>query len=206
MTASEISARVDSILQRASEGITVDEYKKSVYLTEAQEFFVSDVLSKYEYGDYIRHVLGPVLGNRTVTSFTSVKAGEYIVAGFTGMKAVLYEVSNTIIETIPLDYNDIHHTMKNPFRKPDGEIVWRTTENNIAILRSSVPITSYFYVYCKEITPIVLEDLPTNLDIKGVTTETTSVLPYDSVLQIIDLACKKILEDKSKFSVQVPEN
>lgn len=201
MEVQEISNRLDYALSKAEGGIILDEYNKSLYLTKAQTTLVEAALTNYEYGDILRHILGKLIQSYNATTFVSTEANWYTIPAPTEVKSVFYEVLNTDnIKVIPLDYNDIHKIRNNPFRKPDKKIAYRVTGNNIfSIFTTETPV-KYTCVYCKEPGPVVLENLPTTLAIKGVNTPTTSVLPYDSIIKIIELAVRLILQDKQIFS------
>ena len=207
MTVEEISSRLDEELQRRIGGIIVDEYTKSLYLTKAQSVFVTEVLRNYEYGDEIRHILGKLLKSEKEASFSPGTQGSHTVVLQSDIKAIVYESVDDSKPVIPLDWNDIHYTLKNPFREPDDSIAYRVTENNKAYIFSKPAPISYEYVYCEIPKPVVLENLPPGLEIQNVTTETESVLPYDSILTVITLAADLIYKDTMKFANtgQAPE-
>jgi hypothetical protein len=200
MEVQEISSRLDYALQQAKGGLILDEYQKSLYITKAQVLFVDDVLSKYEYGDTIRHILGPLIVKAEETSFSNEGTDLYGVTPEFGIKSILYEEVNAQVMTIPLDYNDIHDARVNPFRKPYKKLAYRITGNDILTIFSSEIPTVYKYDYCKEPQAIVLETIPTELAIQGIETETESELPYDSVMKVIDLAVVEILRDIQRLT------
>ena len=201
MEIQEISARLDTALQKAKGGLILDEYTKSLYLTKAQALFVEAMLARYEYGDALRHVLGSMLNSVTVNSFTYEGIDLYGLVPETDILSILYEELNAEkIATIPLDYNDIHDARVNPFRKPYKKLAYRITGNKKLTIFSTETVTQYFYDYCREPLPIVLEALPSPLNIQGSDTEVNSVLPYDSMLKVIDLAVQEIIKDISILS------
>lgn len=200
METNEISSRLDSALQKAKGGIIIDEYVKSLYLTKAQAKFVGMMLSQYEYGDVLRHSLGTMLTDKEDITF-DVEGDEYTVDAEDNVKAIVYEeINDTKVTTIPLDYNDIHDARLNPFRKPYKKLAYRITGNKKLTIFSSEIVTRYFYVYCKNPGPIVLEAMPTETPIDGVIVETKSELPYDSMLEVIDLTVIEIIKDISILS------
>lgn len=172
-------------------------------MTRAQSEFVDTVLMQYEYGDHIRHILGKLLVEKILTGADVSGTGDgFVVLPLeTAVKQIVYEVTNDVIETIPLDFNDIHDTTrKNPFRVPNADIAYRVTLDNNINLFTSETLLKYHYIYCKVPGPIILENLPHELKVQGLSVSTTSELPYDSILQIINLAAQELFNDKARFA------
>lgn len=205
MEAQEISSRLDYALQQTKGGLILDEYQKSLYMTKAQVAFVDSALAQYEYGDVLRHILGRLIVDKTISSFTETTPEMYEIEVEGDIKSVLYEEVNAQVMTIPLDYNDIHDARVNPFRKPYKNLVYRITGNEKFLIFSSEIPTSYKYTYCKEPQAIVLEAIPTELAIQGISVETTSELPYDSIIKVIDLAVLEVLKDAQRVTVPKKE-
>lgn len=202
MEAREISDRIDYALSKSGGGIAVDEYSKSLYVTRAQSYVVDKALREYEYGDNIRHILGKLLIEKTLgpTDIITTGVGTIDLPLEPDVKQIVYEVTNTNLETIPMDYNDIHEITRSVFRKPSSEIAYRVTEDNVCKLYTSEAFVNYKYIYCKTPKPIVLEALPLGLAVQGVSTELTSELPYDTVLRVVDVAAQLLFRDKAKFA------
>ena len=198
MELKEISARIDYLLKRDSAGIIVDEYVKSLYLTWAQVMFVDQALAAYEYTDALRHILTGLLIESSLTSPTILN-DYYSFPTPEGIKSIVYESVNDDIKTIPLDFNDIHKTRPNPFRKPYSELAYRITNSEKLTIFSSMVITKYYFVYCEEPGPIILEAIPAKIAIKGVSIATKSKLPYDSIMKIIDIAVGGIIQQEGIF-------
>jgi len=206
MTVQEISNRLDTLLNRNSKGIIINEYMKSLYLTQAQTYFIEHILKTYEYGDAIRHVLGKLLIEETLTAADVIgtEDGIQILPLDLKVKQIIYERTNDIIETIPLDFNDIYSTINNPFRKPNTKISYRSTLDDKIKLYTSESFLKYYYIYCKITGPIVLEDFPDNLTIQGIGVESESELPYDSILRVIEIASNLIYKNKARFTKSEP--
>jgi len=194
MTVKEISDSLDVLLGP----VKLNEYDKSVYLTQAQEFFVDKILKVYEYGEEIRNILGPLLVTKEEVP-QLVTGNKYSVPLADDIKAIIYEVCDDERVTVPLDWNDIHYTLKNPFREPNEDIALRTTFNGIAYIYAVPSVSKYTYTYCKTPLPIVLEDLPDSLAINGVNTPTTCELPDGSTDAVIQGAFNLIMKNKSLF-------
>lgn len=202
MTVAETSNRLDVLLNKTMRGIVINEYDKSLYLTEAQKKYVEAALSSYEYGDMIRHILGKLLIEEELeaTDADDESTATLIILNIKeNVKQIVYEITNDSIMTIPMDYNDIHEILASPFRKPDPSIAYRVTKNNKINLHTSETFVKYSYIYCKIPLPIVLENLPDDLEIQGVEVELESELPYDSMIAVIKLASELIYEDKARF-------
>ena len=202
MTVEETSNILDTSLNKSYQGLIVNEYIKSIYLTRAQDVFVDNMLAQYEYGDKIRHILGTLLieDEKDATDIDDTETDITILVLDENIKAIVYERMNDTIETIPLDFNDIHAVKLSPFRQPSPEIAYRITysANRIKLL-SSETFAKYYYIYCKIPTPIVLEDLPDQLELQGISDETESEFPYDSMLKVIELASELLYRDKARF-------
>ena len=195
MTIQEISDRFDYQFQKSTTGPSLDEYNKSLYLTKSQYAFVTATISSYEYGDAMRQILKPILVTESPTKITS--AGPFAGTVFpsaTDVLAIVYEVSE-FTPVIPLDTNDVHEVLKNPFKQPDKNIAYRVTyDDRFEIIR--VPKSDkYSYIYIKEPEPIILLDLPDNLTIKGKFKANSSVFKDSIVVSIIDLAVSSALND-----------
>ena len=226
MEVQEISDRLDYQLGKTVSGIVLDEYNKSLYLTKAQFVFITNVLKEYEYGDAMRHILSPLLIEANPTS-TGVITGQPIPPvppdvnptpgpdiGFQyehsvpeNILAIVFEVLN-YIPVVPLDTNDIHYTLHNPFAKPDENIAYRVTYSNKFDLYTTSLVDDYSYIYCQEPDPIILEDLTASfgsLNISGKTTEATSVLADTYIVNIIDIAASMIIDDIQKTTPKSAE-
>ena len=218
MEVQEISDRLDYQLGKAIGGLVLDEYNKSLYLTKAQLIFVSNVLKEYEYGDTMRHMLSPLLKPDN-PQYYNILANPAVAPGETppederlgfeyeqtppiNILSIVYEVIDGI-PVIPLDTNDIHYTVNNPFREPDENIGYRVTyDNKFDVLTSSL-VGDYSYIYCQEPEPIILEDLSMSfgrLKVGGNTTIASSVLLDTYVINIIDIAVSLIVADYGKVA------
>lgn len=199
MTVHEISNRLDTLLNKNSKGIIINEYFKSLYLTQAQVYFVEHILKTYEYGDNIRHILGKLLKEKTITTPSGTELGLQLLPLEPDVKQIIYERTNDTIETIPMDWNDIYSTINNPFREPNSKIAYRVTVDDRIKLYLSETFIKYYYIYCKVPEAIVLEDLPDSLSVQLVGVEQESELPYDSVIRVIEIASNLIYKNKERF-------
>lgn len=206
MEIAEISDRLDYLLVKSGGGYTIDEYQKSLFLTSAQMEFVKGSLAMFEYGEGLRHVLGPLISKENITSSHNTK-GEYILdVSDKKILGILWEIVGDI-PVIPLDFNDKHFVLNNPFRKPDTNIAYRMTMGTNLYLYTTAAVPNYSYIYCKEPDPIILESLLGTagagvpaLTIGGRSTALGSILPDSSLIKVIEMAYMGIVKAYSTIS------
>ena len=206
MQVQEISNRLDYQLQKFTSGLALDEYAKSLYLTRAQNEFISQVSRVYEYGDAMRHLIGPLLVSAKPSKIygkTEFNGVAFKQPTDTILKIVYEKIGN--IPVIPLDTNDVHFTLDNPFRKPNLKIAYRIMHNGIIEVVSQKKLKDYSYIYIKEPSPIILENLPKPLEIGGLKVETTSVLSDGSMLKVIDVAVALIIKEAKELAPPPPQ-
>ena len=89
------------------------------------------------------------------------------------------------IEVVPVTQDDFSRIIKNPFRKPSANRVLRLDVDGKVELVSDYNIQSYTVRYIKRLEPIILDDLPNGLTIKGESKETNCKLNpalHDAIL------------------------
>lgn len=205
MITTEISDRLDYLLLKSNGGIVLDEYQKSLYLTSAQMELVELALGKYEYGDRLRHILGPLLVRSSVmpnqvtnTRFSTSIKGLSIMS-------IVWEKYGGVTAVIPLDYNDAHMVFDNPFKKPDENIAYRNIVGDNLTIYTDRGKLNYSYIYCREPRPIVLEDFSSlNLTVGGISTEQTSELSDSMVINVIAKAAEDIKRGYNSMRPQPP--
>ena len=171
--------------------ITLDEYEKSVFLTNAQEQMIIDVYSgKNRYGDSfekteeVRRYLDELI--RTSEPLKTVGEGLSQYSVFykipddvwfiTYESAVLNDTRLTcksdMVSVVPITQDEFYRTKDNPFRGPSKDRVLRLDNaGNIKELVSKYSIGKYLIRYIVKPKPIVLEDLSDGLNINGISTE-----------------------------------
>ena len=102
MTTEEISNKFDTIVQKAVGGFIMDEYKKSLYLSEAQLVFVRATLKAYEYTDELRHLIGPLLVEVSLGSTDFTQTPKYYSTPIDNnvIMEVVFEEINDKVPTI----------------------------------------------------------------------------------------------------------
>nr|DAG94152.1 MAG TPA: hypothetical protein [Crassvirales sp.] len=197
MTNKEFSDGFSTLLNSfgITPNITLDEYEKSTFLTNAQEQLIIDIYSgrnpvyekSFEQTEEIRRYLS----NLVETYETSTK-----VEGRLGLSKdsvffqlpqdtwfITYEVAflkdsrlgcldGIEASVVPLPQDDLYRAKDNPFRGPSKDRVLRLDiKSDLAELISKYNIDRYLMRYISQPAPIILEDLPDGLSINGISTE-----------------------------------
>lgn len=197
MTNKEFSDGFSTLLNSfgITPNITLDEYEKSTFLTNAQEQLIIDIYSGRNviYGKSFEQTeeLRRYLSNLVETYETSTK-----VTGKLGLSKdsvffeipqdtwfITYEVAllkdsrlgcldGIEASVVPLPQDDLYRAKDNPFRGPSKDRVLRLDiKSNLAELISKYNVDKYLMRYISQPTPIILVDLPDGLSINGISTE-----------------------------------
>lgn len=198
MTTQEFSNEFDvlynNIMSNAAPGL--DEYEKSVFLTNAQDEIVIDLYNgknplgeSFESTEEIRRYLSEL--NKTHTTITKEEGNtgvsEYSIffklpddLWFITYESVDFEddelkCSNnrTGIPVVPITQDVYHRTKGNPFRRYSEKRVIRLDSiGNLVELVSRYNISKYLVKYLSKPTPIILSDLDNGLSINGISEKT----------------------------------
>ena len=197
MTNKEFSDGFSTLLNSfgITPNITLDEYEKSTFLTNAQEQLIIDIYSGRNviYGKSFEQTeeLRRYLSNLVETYETSTK-----VTGKLGLSKdsvffeipqdtwfITYEVAllkdsrlgcldGIEASVVPLPQDDLYRAKDNPFRGPSKDRVLRLDiKSDLAELISKYNVDKYLMRYISQPAPIILVDLPDGLSINGVSTE-----------------------------------
>lgn len=197
MTNKEFSDGFSTLLNSfgITPNITLDEYEKSTFLTNAQEQLIIDIYSGRNviYGKSFEQTeeLRRYLSNLGETYETSTK-----VTGKLGLSKdsvffeipqdtwfITYEVAllkdsrlgcldGIEASVVPLPQDDLYRAKDNPFRGPSKDRVLRLDiKSDLAELISKYNVDKYLMRYISQPTPIILVDLPDGLSINGISTE-----------------------------------
>lgn len=200
MTTLEFSNAFDTLLNSYSSdnSITLDEYEKSVYLTKAQEDLLLDYYNgknsfreSYDKNEEVRRYLSSLTKTSIITDkeegtkSTSKSTIFYLPED---LWFILYEAVNPqddnlkcyngeYIEVVPVTYDELHRTLKNPFRGDSNKRALRLDlEDNSVEIIYKYNIQSYFVKYISKPSPIILMDLPEELTINNVNSKTECML------------------------------
>ena len=175
--------------------ITLDEYEKSTFLTNAQEQLIIDIYSgrniiygkSFEQTEEIRRYLSNLVETYETSTKVTGKLGLSKDSVFFEIPQdtwfITYEVAflkdsrlgcldGIEASVVPLPQDDLYRAKDNPFRGPSKDRVLRLDiKSDLAELISKYNVDKYLMRYISQPTPIVLVDLPDGLSINGVSTE-----------------------------------
>lgn len=212
MTTQEFSNQFDVLLNsfllensfrntQSIQTIQLDEYEKSVYLTQAQEQIILQLYSgtstSFESSEQIRRSL-----NSLVSTYYPIQNNSTSNNKLEGTKSYIYDLKDDVwfityesvlksnkednIEVVPITQDELHRIRKNPFRQENNHRVLRLDcGNNQVELISKFPIQNYIIRYLRKPNPIILADLD-GLSINGISNITECELHsslHESILQ-----------------------
>ena len=228
MTIEEFSNEFDVLLNSYAannpfgigQGLTqLDEYEKSILLTEAQESIVRDLYNGKLTGDGFesteeqRRNLDSLVNTLELTSKDISKPKMSDNSEFFQLPSdvwfITYESvllsdeslgckNSTIADVIPVRQDEYHSIKNNPFRGPsDKRVIRIDTGSSVIELISKYTIQSYFIKYLSKPKPIILQDITDeNLSINGETKrmgcELNTVLHRTILERAVALAIKRL--------------
>lgn len=197
MTNKEFSDGFSTLLNSfgITPNITLDEYEKSTFLTNAQEELIIDIYSgrnviygkSFEQTEEIRRYLSNLVETYETSTKVTGKLGLSQDSVFFNIPQdtwfITYEVAflkdsrlgcldGIEASVVPLPQDDLYRAKDNPFRGPSKDRVLRLDiKSDLAELISKYNVDKYLMRYISQPTPIILVDLPDGLSINGVSTE-----------------------------------
>lgn len=204
MTTEEFSNEFDTLLNSYStieafgktpSTVELDEYEKSIFLTNAQEEIVMGMYNgKNPFGDSFERTeeIRRYLSTLIKTYTTADKKVGYIGLSKSSvffklpddLWFITYESVNLKddglgcmngkdISVIPITQDEYHRIGKNPFRGTNKRRVLRLDlSDKVVEIISKYNVESYLIRYLSRPTPIVLTDLADNLSINGISVKT----------------------------------
>ena len=197
MTNQEFSNEFDILYNNiaSNQAPGLDEYEKSVFLTSAQDSLILELFSgkntlgdSFEKTEEVRQYLSDIVKTAQLS-----KVGDSDIIKISDNSTLfdlpenlwfithesvkfneegLNEDPPTNIEVVPVTQDEFSRISKNPFRRPNINRVLRLNVSGKVELISNYDIKSYIIRYVSKLEPIILEDLPFGLTIKGESTET----------------------------------
>lgn len=194
MTTEEFSNEFDVLLNSYitinQDSFKLDEYEKSVLLTESQEAVIKELYSGklagegFEETEEIRRGLDSLVNTlelppKDISKYKMSDKSQFFqlppdIWFITYESALLSDESlgcknNTRVIVIPIRQDEYHSVESNPFRGPSDKRVLRIdTGSSIVELISKYNIKSYFVKYLSKPKPIILQDISNeNLTING---------------------------------------
>lgn len=238
MTVTEFSNEFDiaynSIATNAAPGI--DMYEKSVYLSKAQLELVKNYFNpkgnKYQSGfendSKRRNDLSELIKNYSSSStispttgiseesqfFTIPKNTFLIIQESAQVSSTNVCIDGSYIDVRPRTHDEFNVLIKNPFKRPNKDIIWRmdysiqSGANKNVELISPYTIINYKMRYLQTPEPIVLVDLDTEfegegLSIDGIKTVQTCKLNESMHREILDRAVELALVDYKPTNAQL---
>ena len=197
MTNKEFSDGFSTLLNSfgVTPNITLDEYEKSTFLTNAQEQLIIDIYSgrnviygkSFEQTEEIRRYLSNLVETYETSTKVTGKLGLSKDSVFFEIPQdtwfITYEVAflkdsrlgcldGIEASVVPLPQDDLYRAKDNPFRGPSKDRVLRLDiKSDLAELISKYNVDKYLMRYISQPTPIILVDLPDGLSINGISTE-----------------------------------
>lgn len=194
MTNQEFSNEFDILYNNiaSNQAPGLDEYEKSVFLTDAQDALVLEMITgknltgdSFEKTEEIRQYLTDIIKTAELEKYVGNNIQKI------SDKSTLYNTpedlwvttyesvsfgNNTCksehIAVLPVTQDEFSRIIKNPFKKASNNRVLRLNIAGKIELVSEYNIDKYTIRYIKKLNPIILSDLPTGLSIKGKTNET----------------------------------
>lgn len=198
--------------------IELDEYEKSVFLTNAQEEIVIDMYkgnntlrNSFEKTEEFRRYLSNLIKTYTTSQkeegYTGLSSSSVFFKIPDDLMFITYEsvnvneeelkCNNTNITVVPVTQDEYHRIRRNPFKWSNNKRVLRLdNDSNIIELISKYTIESYLVRYLSKPTPIILTDLPDNLSINGINVKTECELNPAIHRTILERAVKMALISK----------
>lgn len=199
--------------------IALDEYEKSVFLTQAQKEIRDELYDgknifqeSFENTEELRRFLSELIDTKELTSITDdtvlLTDNSEVFKLPDNLDFITYEAielgnfnecfSGTTIKVVPTTQDELAEVLKNPFRGPSKRRALRLDlSNNKVEIVSKYPISKYIIRYITKLSPIVLEDLPDGLSIDGYSVKTECKLNPVLHEVILKRALKLALISKS---------
>lgn len=198
----------NNIASNQAPGLNVCE--KSMFLTKAEKDIVLSLyngknanLEGFEETEELRRYLAPLVAEDTLIPLDNViskPTGMGSTSNFFELPAdlwlITYEAVHFIggkcdgtntMQVIPMTQDEYHRLRKNPFRGPNKRRAIRLDmANDLVEIICQYVVEDYYVRYIKKLEPIILEDLPDDLTIDGISVATECMLPeilHDSILE-----------------------
>ena len=202
------------------QSIVLDEYEKSLFLTKAQEELVISLYNgKNPYGDSfenteeIRRYLSNLVAEKYLKPITNTSGTPLGITStstfftlpddlwFITLESVILDNGKckyeTYMKVYPTKQDEYLNIKDNPFRGANDRRALRLdlSEGNVEIICKYM-IATYYIRYIKKVPPIILEDLPNDLSIKGKNEASDCILHEALHQKILERAVQIALQSK----------
>ena len=200
--------------------IELDEYEKSLFLTNAQEEIALSLyngrnssLLSFEETEELRRYLSNLIREAELKPLSSSSGKPIGIDSkskfftlpedlwFITYESVLLEEgkceNHTTMEVVPVRQDEYHKIKKNPFRGANDRRALRLdlSEGNVEIV-CKYPVSEYYIRYLKQLKPIILTQLDDDTQLRGETSPMTSELPESLHLRILNRAVEMALQSR----------
>lgn len=229
MTTQEFSDEFDILLNSfyskssykgdyTNQELVLNEYEKSVLLTQAQEEIVRELYNgsltgeSFERTEELRRCLDNLVRTIELEPFDMDYIGVTPNSAFFMYPEdtwfITYEQAtvnikgtNKTIMVVPMRQDEWHKVSNNPFKMPNkNKVIRLDCAPGVLELISDYTVSSYLIRYLCKPTPIILEELPDNLSIDGERDITECVLNTALHRVILDRAVKLAYSRITKVS------
>lgn len=199
--------------------ISLNEYEKSVFLTDSQEFFVLGLYNGnnrdregFEHTEEIRRYLSNLIKEASllpIENSTGILGIDSKSKFFTlpeDLWFITYEsinVSDSKCENMsslgvfPIRQDEYHKLKKNPFRGANERRALRLDlSGGVVEIVSKNTVASYYVRYLRKLKPIVLEDFTGEISVNGISEKTECELPEILHQRILEGAVMMALRAK----------
>ena len=222
MNLKEFSDEFDTLLNSYSstpefgkiDALPLDEYEKSIFLTEAQEDLIVGLYKgtinyqSFESTEEIRRYLDSLVQSKSITSTGEVSLLGYPVFELPDdLLFITLEVAKisssdcfngSTILVVPTTQDEYYRTIQNPFRGANHRRVLRLDSgSNKVELISSFNIEAYILRYLSRPSPIILTDLPEGMKIRDLSGPEECKLNPILHRTILRMAVDKAIASKS---------
>lgn len=220
MTTSEFSNEFDTLVSsylQSSDSMTFDEYEKSVFLTKAEQELVIglysgrlDIQGTFESTEELRRYLDSLVKTKSYdTPNTSANIGVsdssifYTLPdniAFITLEQIIFNdnklgcFDGSRANVMPITHDEYNKVKDNPFRGPTRYKALRLDYGNHEVeIISKYKVGKYLIKYVEQPGPIILENLPDNLSINGVSVQTECTLHPLLHRRILEIAVREAL-------------
>lgn len=206
--------------------IELDEYEKSLFLTNAQEEVALSLyngrnssLQGFEETEEMRRYLsslvcearldpittsnGNPLGIDSNSKFFTLPDGteDLPAVWFVTYESVVLSEGkcegHTNMQVVPVTQDEYHRIKQNPFRGANDRRALRLDlSDNIVEIVCKYPISKYYIRYLKQLEPIILTKLDAKTQLRGCITPMTSELPESLHQKILNRAVEMALQSR----------